>query len=67
MLVLTRKTRERIQIGDNIVITVVRIRGNQVKIGVEAPTSLPVARTEILPAELAVAPVPRRRLRPLAR
>lgn len=52
MLVLTRKTQERIQIGDDIVITVVRIRGNQVKIGIEAPADLPVARTEILPGEL---------------
>lgn len=48
MLVLTRKKDESIQIGDNIVITVVRIDAETVKIGVAAPDNVPVFRTEIL-------------------
>jgi carbon storage regulator len=47
MLVLTRKVGERIQIGDNIVITVVRINGTAVRIGVEAPANLTVVRQEL--------------------
>jgi len=48
MLVLTRKVGERIRIGDNIVITVVRINGAAVRLGVEAPTNLVVARQELV-------------------
>lgn len=47
MLVLTRKTDESIIIGDNIKITVVDIRGDQVKIGIEAPREISVHREEI--------------------
>lgn len=50
MLVLSRKRDERIVIGDNIVITIVDIRGDKVRIGVEAPASVPVHREEILQA-----------------
>lgn len=48
MLVLTRKESQRIQIGDNITITVVRVQGNKVRIGIEAPAELPICREEIL-------------------
>lgn len=47
MLVLTRKRDESIIIGDDIKITIVDVRGDQVKIGIEAPRSVPVHREEI--------------------
>ena len=47
MLILTRKRNERIMIGDDVIVTVVSIQGNQVKIGVSAPESVPVHREEI--------------------
>ena len=47
MLVLTRKRDESIMIGDDIKITVVDIRGDQAKIGIDAPRSIPVHREEI--------------------
>ena len=50
MLVLTRKVDERIVIGDNIVITVVEVRGDKVRLGIEAPPEVPVHRQEIIDA-----------------
>ena len=47
MLVLTRKIDESIIIGDDIKITLVDIRGDQVKIGIEAPREISVHREEI--------------------
>lgn len=47
MLVLSRKVGERILIGENISITVVRITGGAVRIGVEAPPHLAVIRQEL--------------------
>ncbi|MCR4790173.1 MAG: carbon storage regulator CsrA [Treponemataceae bacterium] len=47
MLVLTRKTDEKIKIGNDITISVVEIHGDQVKIGVEAPKDVKVFREEI--------------------
>ncbi len=47
MLVLSRKVGERIWIGDNISVTVVRVTGGGVRIGVEAPPELPVVREEL--------------------
>jgi carbon storage regulator len=49
MLVLSRKLGEKIVIGDNIVITVVKIDRNQIRIGIEAPQDVPVYREEIAP------------------
>jgi carbon storage regulator len=49
MLVLSRKLGEKIVIGDNIVITVVKIDRNQIRIGIEAPQQVPVYREEIAP------------------
>lgn len=50
MLVLSRKRDERIVIGDNIVITVVEVRGDKVRLGIEAPNDVPVHRQEVLDA-----------------
>ena len=47
MLVLTRRNGENIMIGDNIVISVLGVKGNQVRIGIEAPKSVSVHREEI--------------------
>lgn len=47
MLVLTRKLQERIQIGDSITITVLRVKGRSVRIGVEAPRGVRVVRAEL--------------------
>lgn len=47
MLVLTRKPDETILIGDNIKITLLRIRGNSVRIGIEAPREVRVVRGEL--------------------
>src|SRR4029079_12796539 len=49
MLVLSRKLGEKIVIGDNIVVTVVKIDRNQIRIGIEAPIDVPVYRQEIAP------------------
>ena len=47
MLVLSRKVGERILIGDNISVTVVRITGGGVRIGIEAPSDMAVVRQEL--------------------
>ena len=52
MLVLSRKLGEKIVIGDNIVVTVVKIDRNQIRIGIEAPSEIPVYREEIAPQRL---------------
>ena len=47
MLVLTRKAEESITIGNHIKVTVLEVRGHQVKLGIDAPREIPVNRTEI--------------------
>jgi carbon storage regulator len=50
MLVLSRKRDEKIVIGDRIVITVVEVRGDKVRLGIEAPSDVPVHRQEVYEA-----------------
>lgn len=47
MLALSRKANESIMLGSNIEITVLEIKGDQVKIGINAPKSVPIYRKEI--------------------
>ncbi len=47
MLVLTRKLDETIRIGDDIKVTVLRVKGNTVRIGIEAPKAIRVVRDEL--------------------
>ena len=47
MLVLTRKLNQEIQIGDNVKITVLKIKGNTVRLGIEAPRNVRVVRGEL--------------------
>ena len=51
MLVITRKSGERICLGDDITITVMEISGSTVRLGIEAPAEVPVYRAEIWAAE----------------
>jgi len=50
MLVLSRHRDESIMIGDDVVITIVDIRGDKVRLGIEAPTDIPVHRQEVYEA-----------------
>jgi carbon storage regulator len=47
MLVLSRKESERIRLGDSIVITIVRVSGDKVRLGIEAPPDVLVLRDEL--------------------
>ena len=49
MLVLSRRERERIRLGDSIVVTVVRVAGDKVRLGIEAPLDVRVLRDELEP------------------
>ncbi|MEE8398753.1 MAG: carbon storage regulator CsrA [Desulfobacterales bacterium] len=47
MLIITRKLGERIMIGDDIVVTLLEIKGSQARIGIEAPRDISIHRQEI--------------------
>ena len=47
MLILTRKSGEEIRIGDRILLKIIEIRGNQVRVGIDAPKDVAVHRKEI--------------------
>ncbi|WP_444927346.1 carbon storage regulator CsrA [Microbulbifer sp. TRSA002] len=47
MLILKRRTGEYLRIGANVSVTVLEVKGNQVKIGISAPKSLPIHREEV--------------------
>ncbi|MGA2067200.1 MAG: carbon storage regulator [Thermoguttaceae bacterium] len=49
MLVLARRVTERIQLGESIVLTVVRVSGDRVRVGIEAPANVRVLRGELGP------------------
>ena len=73
MLVLTRRTDQRIVIGEDIVVTVLEVKGDTVRLGIDAPRSVTVHREEVhaalteanrsavLPASGAALPLPPRR------
>jgi carbon storage regulator len=50
MLVLQRKVGERVMIGDDITLTVVEIRGEFIRLGIDAPRAMPVDRAEVVEA-----------------
>lgn len=52
MLVLTRKTEQKIRIGKDVIITVLKVQGDYVSIGIEAPRELQIVREELLPEAL---------------
>ena len=47
MLILSRRTKETVVIGDTITITILSIRGNQVRVGINAPREIEVLREEV--------------------
>jgi len=47
LLILTRKIGETVAIGDDIQISIVEVKGNQVKLGIQAPKNVQVHRTEV--------------------
>jgi carbon storage regulator len=49
MLVLTRKLMEKLFIGDDICVTIVRLEGGQVRLGIDAPRDVKVVRAELVP------------------
>lgn len=58
MLVLTRKADEQILIGDDIKITLVRVRGNSVRVGIDAPKNIRIVRGELRPQDASDASEP---------
>ena len=56
MLVLSRKSDEKIIIYDSIVVTVLEIRGDKVRLGIEAPREIPIKRQELLPGKNSITP-----------
>ena len=51
MLVLSRKESEKIMLGDEIVLTIVRVSGDRVRLGIEAPSDMLILRKELDPSE----------------
>ena len=56
MLVLTRKLMEKLFIGDDICVTVVRLEGGQVRLGIDAPRDVSVVRAELVPERQSAPP-----------
>jgi carbon storage regulator len=47
MLILTRRVGETVMIGDGISVTVIEVKGNQIRLGIAAPKEIPVHREEV--------------------
>ena len=58
MLVLSRRQSERIRLGDSIVVTVIRVTGDKVRLGIEAPPNVVVLRDELQPHDTPEMPSP---------
>ena len=67
MLVLSRKLGEKIRIGDDIVVTLLKTQGNTVRLGIEAPAHVRVLRAELPPREQDAKSVPAERRSPAIR
>ena len=52
MLVLSRKRNESVVINDQIVVTVIEVRGDKVRLGIQAPRDVPIHRSEVMAAIL---------------
>lgn len=63
MLVLNRKTGEKIHVGDDITITVLEVQGNRVRIGIDAPLDVAILRAELQNTVTAGGDEPGRRVR----
>lgn len=50
MLVLSRKRNESVVINDQIVVTVIEVRGDKVRLGIQAPRDVPIHRSEVMAA-----------------
>jgi len=50
MLILSRRVNEKIVIGENVVVSIIEVRGDQVKIGIDAPKTVKVFRQEVFNA-----------------
>lgn len=57
MLVLSRKEGEKIMIGDNVVVTIVRVHGERVRVGIEAPPQIHVVRSELIGTPKGLPPI----------
>jgi carbon storage regulator len=64
MLVLGRKVGERVMIGEGVVVTVVAVRGSQVRLGIEAPVAVTIQREELCSAGVIETTSPAGRKRP---
>ncbi|REK25714.1 MAG: hypothetical protein DWQ42_10695 [Planctomycetota bacterium] len=51
MLVLSRKSQEKIRIGDSVVVTILAVKGNSVRVGIEAPRDVRIVRNELQPLD----------------
>ena len=58
MLVLTRKLQQQIKIGDNITVTILKVKGSAVSIGIDAPREIHIVRSELPPEAVQVYVVP---------